>query len=435
MIKAYSRYKPTKLSWLPFIPEDWSVVRGKFLFNLAKRTPLEDDGIVTAFRDGQVTLRSNRRQDGFTNALKEIGYQRVCKGDLVIHAMDAFAGAVGVSDSDGKSTPVYSCCIPNSSVNAEFYGYLVRNMALTGFIASLAKGIRERSTDFRWVDFSNQYLPFPLILEQELIVRFLNRETARIDSLISEKQNFIKLLKEKRKALVSNVVTKGLDPDVEMKDSGVEYIGSIPKSWKLVPLKYLCGFSGGGTPAKDNLEFWNGDIPWVSPKDMKSFWITSSKDKITEEAVEKSSASFVDTGAVLIVVRSGILRNKIPVAINTMPVTLNQDMKALRFKSENYALYFAHFIEGLYDYLLPEWRKQGATVESIEQGFLQKSLIPVPSKSEIEEINNEIGKRSEKITCLIEETQKSIYLLRERRVALISAAVTGKIDLRDKEVA
>lgn len=419
MIKAYSRYKPTKLSWLPFIPEDWSVVRGKFLFNLAKRTPLEDDGIVTAFRDGQVTLRSNRRQDGFTNALKEIGYQRVCKGDLVIHAMDAFAGAVGVSDSDGKSTPVYSCCIPNSSVNAEFYGYLVRNMALTGFIASLAKGIRERSTDFRWVDFSNQYLPFPLILEQELIVRFLNRETARIDSLISEKQNFIKLLKEKRKALVSNVVTKGLDPDVEMKDSGVEYIGSIPKSWKLVPLKYLCGFSGGGTPAKDNLEFWNGDIPWVSPKDMKSFWITSSKDKITEEAVEKSSASFVDTGAVLIVVRSGILRNKIPVAINTMPVTLNQDMKALRFKSENYALYFAHFIEGLYDYLLPEWRKQGATVESIEQGFLQKSLIPVPSKSEIEEINNEIGKRSEKITCLIEETQKSIYLLRERRVALI----------------
>ncbi|WP_417246919.1 restriction endonuclease subunit S [Celeribacter sp.] len=210
-ISFTSSRKKTGLTWAPDIPSDWDVKRGKFLFDLQKRRIKDGDDIVTAFRDGQVTLRKNRRTDGFTNALKEAGYQRVHQGDLVIHAMDAFAGAVGVSDSDGKCTPVYSCCTPKPHVSAEFYARLIRTMALSGFIESLAKGIRERSTDFRWREFAEQSLPVPPYQKQLEINAFLDRETARIDGLIAKTQRSIELLKEKRSALITAAVTGKID--------------------------------------------------------------------------------------------------------------------------------------------------------------------------------------------------------------------------------
>ena len=108
----YKRYKDSGIEWLGEVPEHWEVEKGKWLFLKMDRQVRPEDGVVTAFRDGQVTLRTNRRTDGFTNAIKEHGYQGIRKGDLVIYAMDAFAGAIGVSESDGKSTPVYSACVP-----------------------------------------------------------------------------------------------------------------------------------------------------------------------------------------------------------------------------------------------------------------------------------------------------------------------------------
>ncbi|MGP5566711.1 hypothetical protein ACTXN8_04885, partial [Pseudomonas helleri] len=105
-LPTYPGYKDSGVDWLGTVPEHWDSKRLKFLFDLVKREIREEDRIVTCFRDGAVTLRDNRRTDGFTNAVKEIGYQGIRVGDLVIHAMDAFAGAIGVSDSDGKSTPV-----------------------------------------------------------------------------------------------------------------------------------------------------------------------------------------------------------------------------------------------------------------------------------------------------------------------------------------
>src|SRR5258708_36410676 len=115
----------------------------------------EEDGIITAFRDGVVTLRLNRRTEGFTNSLQEIGYQGIRNGDLVIHAMDAFAGAIGVSNSDGKGSPVYSVCTPSGNANSYYYAYLLRHLARSNFILSLARGIRERSTDIRITEFAD----------------------------------------------------------------------------------------------------------------------------------------------------------------------------------------------------------------------------------------------------------------------------------------
>ncbi len=206
--------------------------------------------------------------------------------------------------------------------------------------------------------------------------------------------------------------------------SEANWLGDIPKSWKLSPLKYLARFSGGGTPSKDKPEYWSGNIPWVSPKDMKSSRIVSSIDKITEKAIEDSTTNLLNKGALLLVVRSGILQHSIPVAINDVAVTLNQDMKALRFNQRLDVRYGMYVVSGNQKTLLLKWGKQGATVESIEQEYLSNTVFPVPSISEQEKIADFLDHETAKIDTLIEKQQQLIKLLKEKRQAVISHAVT-----------
>lgn len=155
-LKPYSAYKDSGVLWMGAIPSHWEMERAKWLFHKVDRPVPETSEVVTCFRDGIVTLRKNRRSRGFTESLKEIGYQGILRGDLVIHAMDAFAGAVGVADSDGKGTPVYSVCRPSAGANSHYYAHVIREMARSQWILALAKGVRERSTDFRFDDFASQ---------------------------------------------------------------------------------------------------------------------------------------------------------------------------------------------------------------------------------------------------------------------------------------
>ena len=137
-LTPYPAMKDSGVEWLEDVPEHWKKERAKWLFRKMEQPVRQSDEVVTCFRDGVVTLRKNRRVRGFTESLKEIGYQGVRRGDLVIHAMDAFAGAIGVSDSDGKSTPVYSVCSPRQSANAYYYAFCVREMARSDWILALA---------------------------------------------------------------------------------------------------------------------------------------------------------------------------------------------------------------------------------------------------------------------------------------------------------
>jgi len=201
--------KESNINWIGPIPVHWELKRGKFLFAKVDRPVRIQDDIVTCFRDGQVTLRSNRRTEGFTNALKEHGYQGIRKGDLVIHAMDAFAGAIGVSDSDGKATPVYSVCIPRveNTVDPHFFAQLMRQIALSGLLVSLAKGIRERSTDFRYGDFASLLLIVPPLLEQKKITAHIQTVSEEIENIIEIKLRQIAALKEYKTSLINAAVT------------------------------------------------------------------------------------------------------------------------------------------------------------------------------------------------------------------------------------
>ena len=280
-------------------------------------------------------------------------------------------------------------------------------------------------------DLSNIHFATPELEEQTAIATFLDRETAKIDGLIAEQEKLITLLAEKRQATISHAVTKGLNPAAPMKDSGVAWLGEVPAHWSLPKLKHFASFAGGGTPSRDNLAFWDGDIPWVSPKDMKFELIEGAEECITEVGLNSSSSNLVPPGRVLMVVRSGILKHTIPVAINRVVVALNQDMKAIRFAEKCCdSHFFMRWVQGLNDVLLLAWAKQGATVESIEHSYLAETIIPLPPVVEQTAIAAFLDRETAKIDGLIAEQEKLITLLKERRAALISAAVTGKIDVR-----
>jgi type I restriction enzyme S subunit len=212
------------------------------------------------------------------------------------------------------------------------------------------------------------------------------------------------------------------------KDTGVDWLGAVPAHWEVSKLKYLASFSGGGTPSRDNPRFWNGSIPWISPKDMKAETIEDAEEHITEEGLASSASNLVPSDAALLVVRSGILKHTIPVARNAVPVALNQDMKALRFRPVCLPMFFLRWVQGLNDQLLIQWSKQGATVESIEHAYLVETPFPLPPITEQSSIAVFLDRETGKIDALVEAQRRLIELLKEKRKAVISHAVTKGLD-------
>ena len=244
--KPYPAYVDSGVEWLGEIPAHWRIDRAGYLYSELELSPPEEAGVVTAYRDGEVTLRENRRVEGYTFAIQEVGYQGVRKGDLVIQGMDAFAGAIGVSDSDGKCSPEYLVLEPdNAEIDNRYYAALLRVMAKRGFILVVCNAVRERAPRFRYPEFRDIVLPVLPEAEQEFIIHFLDRSTAKIDALLAKYRRLLELLAEKRSAIISRAVTKGLDPDAPMKDSGVEWLGEIPEGWSLKKLKHLCRITTG----------------------------------------------------------------------------------------------------------------------------------------------------------------------------------------------
>jgi type I restriction enzyme S subunit len=433
--QAYSEYKDSGVEWLGELPINWTASKIKWVASsvMTGNTPNEDcfeggfvDWYTPSDFEGDVDLRKASKRINLERLTKEVRF--FPNNSILIVGIGATLGKVGLISKTSSSNQQINAIVPDRNVTPRFVAY-----ALT-IKTEIMRQLSNASTIGIMNQEKTKQIPIslPTTIEQKKIANFLDHETAKIDTLIEKQQQLIKLLKEKRQAVISDAVTKGLNPDAPMKDSGVEWLGEVPEHWGLVPLKYLCDFKGGGTPSKDNFSYWtDGIIPWVSPKDMKTFWLSETQDKLTPLAVKESSTNFVDKDSLLIVVRSGILQRTIPIAINTVEVTLNQDMKALKFNQQMNVEYAANYILGNTESLLFEWSKEGATVESIEYEYLANSVFPVPPICEQENINALLKQRVDTFQKLEDRAVKGIDLLKERRTALISAAVTGKVDVRD----
>ena len=197
--------KDSGIEWIGEIPATWNIIRGKYLLKYLQKPVKEDDGVITCFRDGEVTLRSNRREDGFTMSDKEIGYQGIDVGDLVVHGMDGFAGAIGISDSRGKASPVLN--VMDTKQNKRYIMYYLRSMAYSDVFVALATGIRVRSCDLRWNKLADLPYPVPNIEEQTVIVEYIDATLEKTDAVITEKKSQIETLDEYKKSLIYEYVT------------------------------------------------------------------------------------------------------------------------------------------------------------------------------------------------------------------------------------
>lgn len=198
--------KDSGIAWANFVPAHWISSKIKYEIFPLQRLVRSSDLVMTCFRDGEVTLRQNRREDGFTISITENGYQGVEVGDLVIHGMDAFAGAIGCSDSRGKITPVVHVC--KTTGNNRFFMYVLRSMAVNDVLMSFAEGIRVRSSDFRNFNKLGKFpIEVPPVSEQNDIVDFLDQKCRKIDAIIVQKKEQIEVLAEYKKSLIFEYVT------------------------------------------------------------------------------------------------------------------------------------------------------------------------------------------------------------------------------------
>lgn len=197
--------KDSGIQWIGMMPSHWEIIRGKYILNYMQKPVREDDGVITCFRDGEVTLRSNRREDGFTMSDKEIGYQGIDVGDLVVHGMDGFAGAIGISDSRGKASPVLN--VLDTKQNKRYIMYYLRSMAYSDVFLALATGIRVRSCDLRWNKLAELSYPVPPLDEQQAIVDRIDEVIAKTDAVIADKKAQLETLEEYKKSLIFEYVT------------------------------------------------------------------------------------------------------------------------------------------------------------------------------------------------------------------------------------
>ena len=432
--------KDSGVPWLGKVPTHWKTDRAKWLFRKLERPVTGSDEVITCFRDGIVTLRKNRRVRGFTESLKEIGYQGIRRGDLVIHAMDAFAGAVGVSDSDGKGTSVYSVCAPlREWVNPYYYAFCIREMARSEWILALAKGIRERSTDFRFSAFASQTLPLPPFFEQTAIVRFLDHADRRIRRYIRVKQKLIKLLEEQKQAIIHQAVTGQIDvrtdqPYPAYKPSGIEWLGGVPAHWKAAALRHRYSQCLGkmldskritGNHSLPYLR--NVDVQWdqINIDDLPSMDI--APDEYDRYTLREGDLLVCEGGEVgRCALWSGELtRCGFQKALHRLR-PLNTDQDVPRFM--HYALRAAVKGQAFNDGHL-------STIAHLTGDKLRAHRFPFPPPAEQRSIVTFLDTALKQVDQAVSRVGRQIDLVQAYRTRLIADVVTGKLDVREAAAA
>ena len=386
-----------------------------------------DIGSVSS--DGNVTDIADYKFEDAPSRARRI----VRSGDTIISTVRTYLKAIAyfqTPDSNTICSTGFAVISPTPKIHPKFLYYWSKNSLLIDEIVARSTGVSYPAINAS--EIGN--LPIPVIdLEnQKAIAAFLDTRLGDINALISKKQRLIDLLQEKRQAVIRHAVTKGLNPDVKTKDSGIEWLGMIPEHWQMRKLGYITEMQGGCTPSKLNEEYWTGTIPWVSPKDMKRRLIADSEDHISESAVKDTSLRLIQPPVVLIVVRGMILAHSFPVAITTAPVTINQDMKALT-PCKGYAHeYLAYFLEGIKTVILSHVEESAHGTRCLRTDNWNHICVFMPKEDEQVAISKHVKYETEKLDQFITKIDLSISKLQEYRQALISAAVTGKIDVREE---
>jgi len=438
MSRAYPRYpayKDSGVEWLGEVPEGWKLTALKHGYTVSLGKMLqpepktETDQLLPYLRAANIQPKdidlTDIKEMWFSE--QEVLQLELTHGDLLV-SEGGDVGRCAIWKHEGKfyyQNSINRVREAKGNSNRFLYFWL-GSLKDSGFIDVVCN----KSTISHLTAEKLQSLPIllPSAIEQQQVSTFLDRETSRLDSLISEQRRLIDLLREKRSALISHAVTKGLDPNVPMKDSGVEWLGEVPEHWDVTTVRRISvTVQTGRTPSEVSLEDQLEDgIMWFTPSDFNgSLFLTSSAKKISKKTIECGDANIFAAGSVLIVSIGATLGK---VGLSRFPSSANQQINAVTPNSRADAHFLAYSLsakEGMMRFL-----SNSSTIGIMNQEKTKEIWLVLPPPEEQFAIAAYLDQQTSRLDTLISEAERSISLLQERRSALITAAVTGKIDLR-----
>lgn len=422
-MKRYGEYKDSGIEWIDDYPASWKLVNLSSLVDQRKNKNSDlSESNVLSLSYGKI---KKRKQDN-SGLLPESfdTYNIIEEGDIVLRLTDlqndVVSLRVGRSGERGIITSAYTTLVPRIESRYLFYQLAAFDF-WKGFYG-LAGGVRQ---SLNYDGIKNLRFLLPSLQEQRAIASFLDAKTAEIDSLIEETEKSIELLEEYRKSVISEAVTKGLDPNVPMKDSGIEWIGEIPEHWTIRKITTLADRRSGHTPDKTKAEYWdNGDIVWVSladsPKLRTQRYIADSTSKTTALGIENSSAELLPKGSVLLsrdatVGLCAIADCDLAVSQHFMAYVCGKDLHN-------------EYLLGTFYAMDQELKKlsMGSTIPTIGLPLIKGLKIPVPPLQEQLDIAAYLARKLKEIDSAVTMSKEEVNKLRDYRKSLISEAVTGK---------
>jgi type I restriction enzyme, S subunit len=421
----YPKYKHSGVEWLGQIPEGWGEKRLKFVTSLRnKKVSIEGRKVVALENIEGGTGRFLATKSSYSG--DDVAFSA---GDVLFGKLRPYLSKVYLTQSDGVAFGDLLAYYPQKGVfHSKFCFYLLISGGFISKVDSSTYGSKMPRASSEFV--AEMGIALPSIQEQKAIAAFLDRETRKIDLLVEKQERLIELLKEKRQALISHCVTKGLNPNAKMKDSGVEWLGEIPKEWKISKLGNYSMIFNGSTPDRNVEEYWeNGTIPWLSSSKVNDTIVEQPSELISKNAFNKTSLRMVPLGSVIIgLVGQGKTRGMS--SLLGISTTINQNLAAIVPGRK----VIGKFIQLLFQHLYMPIREygRGANQAALNGELISELTILIPPIQEQKTIATFLDRETQKIDTLVETANSAITLLKERRTALISAAVTGKIDIRNQ---
>ncbi|MAM37294.1 MAG: restriction endonuclease [Erythrobacter sp.] len=426
---AYPAYKDSGVSWLGDVPSSWE---RKPLFALVRELADKNHGMqennLLSLSYGRIKRKSIDGSDGLLPASFET-YQIVDRDDIVWRLTDLQNDQrslrTGIVRERGIITSAYLATRP-TGISPQFLAYLLRAYDLTKVFYSMGGGLRQsmKFGDVKWLP-----VMLPSRNEQQAIAAFLDRETAKIDALVAEQERLIALLKEKRQAVISHAVTKGLDPDAPMKDSGIEWLGEIPAHWDRLKLGRLCSQVSDGPHFSPPYE--DEGYLFISARNIRvDGWSFNDAKFISEELFEEFSRRVVPERGDVLYTKGGTTGVARVVDFDT-PFQVWVHVAVLKIAKDRAVPEFvAHALNSVGCYEQSQLHTRGATNKDLGLTRMIKIWLALPPLDEQTSIVSWLEDHLAPIDDALRSTAASIELLQERRAALISAAVTGKIDVR-----
>ncbi len=409
----YLEYKDSGIEWLGELPATWDIMPLKRIASLKSGESINSDSIEDT---GEYAVYGGNGLRGYTSRYTHDGIYPL------VGRQGALCGNVNYSVGKFWASEHAVVVSPTRRLNTYWLGELLRAMNLNQYsIAAAQPGLSVEAV-------SNLFVPTPPLPEQQAIASFLDRETAKIDTVIEKQQRLIALLTEKRQAVISHAVTKGLDPNAQMKDSGIEWLGMVPEHWEVTRLGYYATVENGTTPSRDNPEYWfDGDVPWLSSAEVNQYVVTEASEYITEAALKACSLRLLPNES-LIVGMIGEGKTRGMSALLKIEATINQNLAGIIPRQSVRSDYLHYAFQTAYLYLREAGR--GGNQAAMNCEILRAMMSPIPPIGEQTAIATFLTTETARIDTLIAKANQSIELMKERRSALISAAVTGKIDVR-----